>query len=104
MRRAYPAGSQEVLGLCLSAAMPSSVASFFYLNHQQHHHLASTVDDDTPTVLSACGGRRKRVGGVARGARVKQLGLWAERRLAVGRPAERGTLGMILLHVGRAGE
>jgi hypothetical protein len=44
------------------------------------------------------------VGGVARGARVKQLGLWAERRLAVGRPAERGTLGMILLHVGRAGE
>jgi hypothetical protein len=28
---------------------------------------------------------------------VKQLGLWAERRLAVGRPAERGTLGMILL-------
>jgi hypothetical protein len=52
MRRAYPAGSQEVLGLCLSAAMPSSATSFLALNHQQHHHLASTVDSDTPTERS----------------------------------------------------
>jgi hypothetical protein len=58
MRRAYPAGSQEVLGLCLSAAMPSSATSFLALNHQQHHHLASTVDSDTPTERKAMRARR----------------------------------------------
>jgi hypothetical protein len=33
------------------------------------------------------------VGGVARGVRAEQLGSWAERRLAVGWLAGRGTLG-----------
>jgi hypothetical protein len=61
MRRAYPVGSQEVLGLCLSAATPSSVASFLALNHQQHHHLASTVDDDTPAERKAVRVERNRM-------------------------------------------
>lgn len=72
-----------MLELCLSATMLSSATSFLALNHQQHH-------DDTP---SASGGRQKHVGGVTRGVRVEQLGSWAERRLAVGWPAGRGTLG-----------
>jgi hypothetical protein len=38
------------------------------------------------------------------GSRAEQLGSWAERRLAVGRPAGRGTLGTSLPQPGRAGE